>query len=149
MLDGCISSVVKLYHKITINKNPMKTNENLKKFGDLLYELRIKKEITLREMCRKVKYDPSNWSKIERGKIAPPSDKKTLELWARTLGLKKTKKEFDSFIYQANVAQGIIPSEIMAERELVAALPAFFRTLKNRKPNKEEIDNMINLIKNA
>lgn len=122
---------------------------NLKKFGKLLYELRIKKEYTLREMCRKVNYDPSNWSKIERGKIAPPSELKTLELWARTLGLKKDSKEFDYFVYQANVAQGIIPFDIMREKELVASLPAFFRTLKNRKPNKEEIDNMINLIKNA
>lgn len=127
----------------------MKTQENLKKFGKLLYDFRIKKEYTLREMCRKVNYDPSNWSKIERGKIAPPSDKKTLELWAKTLGLKKDSKELDNFVFQANVSQGIIPFEIMEERELVAALPAFFRTLKNRKPNKEEIDNMINLIKNA
>lgn len=127
----------------------MKAGENLKKFGKLLYDFRIKKEITLREMCRKVNYDPSNWSKIERGKMVPPSDRKTLELWARTLGLKKDSKEFDNFIFNANVAQSIIPFEIMEERELVAALPAFFRTLKNRKPNKEEIDNMINLIKNA
>ncbi len=127
----------------------MKINENLKKFGEFLYELRIKKELTLREMCRKVNYDPSNWSKIERGKISPPSDKKTLELWAKTLGLKKSDKKFNEFIYKANIAQGIIPFEIMEEKELVAALPAFFRTLKNRKPTKEEIDNMINLIKNG
>lgn len=127
----------------------MKTGENLKKFGKLLYELRIAKEITLREMCRKVNYDPSNLSKIERGKIAPPSERKTLDLWARTLGLKKDSKEFDNFIYNANVAQSIIPFEIMQEKELVAALPAFFRTLKNKKPNKEEMDKMINLIKNA
>lgn len=127
----------------------MKTVENLKKFGKLLYDLRIAKEITLREMCRKVNYDPSNLSKIERGKIAPPSERKTLDLWARALGLKKDSKEFDNFIYNANVAQSIIPFEIMQEKELVAALPAFFRTLKNKKPSKEEMDKMINLIKNA
>lgn len=127
----------------------MKTSENLKKFGKFLYDLRIKKELTLREMCRKVSYDPSNWSKIERGKIAPPSDKKTLELWARTLGLKKDSKEFDNFIYSANVAQSIIPFDVMEEKELVAALPAFFRTLKNKKPTKEDVDKIVDLIKNA
>lgn len=127
----------------------MKTRENLKEFSKLLYELRIEKKFTLREMCRKVNYDPSNWSKIERGKIAPPSERKTLELWARTLGLKKESKEFDSFIYNANVAQSIIPFEIMQEKELVAALPAFFRTLKNKKPTKGDIDKIIDLIKNA
>jgi len=127
----------------------MKTSENLKKFGKLLYDLRIAKEITLREMCRKVNYDPSNWSKIERGKIAPPSERKTLDLWARTLGLKKDSKEFDNFIYSANVAQSIIPFDVMEEKELVAALPAFFRTLKNKKPTKADIDKIIDLIKNA
>lgn len=127
----------------------MKINKNLEKFGRFLYQLRIEKELTLREMCRKVNYDPSNFSKIERGKIAPPSDKKTLEFWAKTFGLKKDSKQFKEFIYQANVAQGIIPFEIMKEKELVAALPAFFRTLKNKKPSKEEIDNMIKLIKDA
>lgn len=127
----------------------MKRGKNLKKFGEFLYDLRIKKELTLRETCRKVNYDPSNWSKIERGKIAPPSDRKIMELWARTLGLKKDSKEFDNFIYNADVAQGIIPFEIMEEKELVAALPAFFRTLKNKKPDKGEMDNIINLIKNA
>jgi transcriptional regulator with XRE-family HTH domain len=134
---------------INIKINSMKTKESLKKFGKLLYDLRIKKEITLREMCRKVNYDPSNWSKIERGKIAPPSDKETLELWAKTLGLRKDKKEFNDFVYNANVAQGIIPLDVMDEKELVAALPAFFRTLKNRKPNKEDVDKIISLIKNA
>ena len=100
-------------------------------------------------MCRKVNYDPSNWSKIERGKIAPPSERKTLDLWARTLGLKKDSKEFDNFIYSANVAQSIIPFDVMEEKELVAALPAFFRTLKNKKPTKADIDKIIDLIKNA
>lgn len=127
----------------------MKTSENFKKFGKFLYDLRIEKELTLREMCRKVNYDPSNWSKIERGKIAPPSDKKTLELWARTLGLKKESREFKDFIYQANIAQSIIPLDVMEEKELVAALPAFFRTLKNKKPTKEDMDRIIDIIKSA
>ncbi len=127
----------------------MKTNKNLEKFGKLLYELRIKKELTLREMCRRVDYDPSNFSKIERGKMIPPSEKKTLEFWAKTLGLKKKSEKFEEFIYQANVAQNIIPLDVMQEKELVAALPAFFRTLKNKKPTKKDINKIINLIKNA
>ena len=122
---------------------------NLKKFGSLLYDLRIKKELTLREMCRRVNYDPSNFSKIERGIMSPPADKKTLSLWAKILGLKNNTKEFDNFIYNANVAQGIIPSEIMEEKELVANLPAFFRTLKNKKPTKDDMDKIIRFIKNA
>lgn len=127
----------------------MNKGGNLKKFGSLLYDLRIKKELTLREMCRRVNYDPSNFSKIERGIMSPPADKKILSLWAKVLGLKSDTKEFDNFIYNANVAQGIIPSEIMEEKELVANLPAFFRTLKNKKPTKDDMDKIIRFIKNA
>lgn len=127
----------------------MKTSTSLKKFGKLLYNLRIKRKITLREMCRKVNYDPSNFSKIERGKIAPPSNKKTLGLWATTLGLKRGSKSYREFIYEANVSQSIIPLDVMEEKELVAALPAFFRTLKNKKPTKKDIDKIIDLIKNV
>jgi len=36
-------------------------------------------------------YDPSNWSKIERGMLAPPTDEKTLKNWAKILGIKKTR----------------------------------------------------------
>jgi hypothetical protein len=36
----------------------------------------------------------------------------------------------------------------MQEKDLVNALPAFFRTVRNEKPNKKEIDDLINLIKN-
>jgi len=127
----------------------MKKSESLKKFGQMLYDLRISRGFTLREMCRRVNYDPSNWSKIERGKISPPADKKTLELWARALGIKKDSEDMDEFVYRANIAQGIIPVDILKESEIVANLPAFFRTLKNKKPTKQEIDNIINLIKNA
>lgn len=123
--------------------------KNQKKFGEMLYNLRIEKGITLREMCRKVAYDPSNWSKMERGKLPPPNNRKTLELWAKTLGLKKESKEFVEFIYLASTSQGIIPAEILSEKELVAILPAFFRTLKNKHLTKEDLNKIIQLISKA
>ena len=41
-------------------------------FGDFIKEKRINKEITLREFCRQLELDASNWSKIERGVMSPP-----------------------------------------------------------------------------
>jgi transcriptional regulator with XRE-family HTH domain len=123
-------------------------NTNLKKFGELLKELRMKQNLSLRDVCKKVNYDPSNWSKIERGLISPPSEKVVLGQWANALGLSKESKEYYEFIDQANIAQGIIPDYIMQEKDLVKALPAFFRTVRNEKPTKKEIDDLINLIKN-
>ena len=123
-------------------------NANLKKFGELLRDYRMKKNFSLRDICKIVNYDPSNWSKIERGLISPPNDPKTLPEWADAMGIKRESTEYYNFIDLANIAQGIIPDYIMQEKDLVRALPAFFRTIRNEKPTKKEIDDLINLIKN-
>jgi len=121
-------------------------NANLKKFGELLKELRLKQNLSLRDVCKKVNYDPSNWSKIERGLISPPSDESVLGQWANALGLAKESKEYYEFIDQANIAQGIIPDYIMQEKDLVRALPAFFCVLREEKPTRVEINRLIKLI---
>jgi len=116
-------------------------------FGEILKSLRIKNELGLREICKLTGYDPSNWSKIERGKMFPPSDIKVLEKWAKILNLKN--KEAENFIDQAIIAQGMIPNDVLSEKEIVNHLPAFFRTLRNKKPTKEEIERLIEIIKKA
>jgi transcriptional regulator with XRE-family HTH domain len=121
-------------------------SKNLKKFGDFLKSLRIDKELTLRQACRLANYDPSNWSKIERGILPPPSDEKTLKNWARILGIAGNKKQIQEFIDDAKIAQGLIPQDILSQDILVERLPAFFRTLRNKKPTKKEIDRLIKLI---
>jgi len=121
-------------------------SKNLKKFGDLLKNLRIDKELTLRQACRLTNYDPSNWSKIERGILPPPSDEKILKNWAKIIGITENKKQVQEFIDDAKIAQGLIPQDILSQDILVERLPAFFRTLRNKKPTKKEIDRLIKLI---
>jgi len=124
-------------------------NKNLQKFGKILKELRIKKGLSLREVWKLTGYDPSNWSKIERGKISPPVEEKVLRKWASILGLSGHVKKIQQFIDEAKIAQGIIPQDILSNKSIVKYLPAFFRTLRNKKPTKEEIDRLIELIRNA
>jgi transcriptional regulator with XRE-family HTH domain len=119
----------------------------LQKFGKILKELRIEKSLSLRDVCKETGYDPSNWSKIERGLISPPADEKILTKWAKVLDLGPKKQR--EFIDEAKVAQGIIPDDILANKDAVRCLPAFFRTIRNEKPTKEEIDKLIKLIKNC
>ncbi|MDP3836795.1 MAG: helix-turn-helix transcriptional regulator [bacterium] len=122
-------------------------SKNLRKFGSLLFELRAEANLSIREVCKMVSYDPSNWSKIERGLISPPSDEKTLKLWAKALSVEKEKLQ--DFSDKAKIAQGIIPSDLMDNQELLQLMPAFFRTVRNKKPSKEELDSLMKLIKNA
>ena len=123
--------------------------KRLNKFGSILKELRIKKELGLREVCQIINYDPSNWSKIERGKIPPPSDEKVLRRWAKSLGLSGNERKIQEFIDKAKVTQGTIPQDILSKSNAVEYLPAFFRTLRNKKLTKEEIDRLMELIMNA
>jgi len=120
--------------------------KHLQKFGQTLKELRLEKQLSLREICKETGYDPSNWSKIERGLIPPP-DEKTMVKWAKALDLKKEKLR--EFIDVAKIAQGVIPDDILDDKNAIKCMPAFFRTLRNEKPTKEEIDNLIKLIKNC
>jgi len=121
-------------------------NKNLQKFGEMLKNLRIERGLSLREICRLANHDPSNWSKIERGLIPPASNEKTLMNWAKILGLNKEKTK--EFMDEAQVAQGIIPQDILADEEALKLMPAFFRTIRNEKPTKQEIENLFKLIKN-
>jgi transcriptional regulator with XRE-family HTH domain len=125
---------------------PMK--KKLQKFGELLKNLRIERNLSLREICRLAGYDPSNWSKIERGKMPPPSDNDTLIKWAKILGLSLNKKELNDFLDSAAIAQGIIPEDILTDADTVKLLPAFFRTIRDEKPTKREIEALFKLIKN-
>ncbi len=124
-------------------------NKNLQRFGKILKDLRIKKDLTLREACRLAHYDPSNWSKIERGRLSPPTDRKVLARWAKIVGLTQGTKKFQEFLDEANLAKGIIPQDIFSQKNTAQYLPAFIRTLRNQKPTKEEIDRLIELIRKA
>ncbi len=118
-----------------------------KRFGEKLKEKRIEKGFSLRKICKLLDYDPSNWSKIERGIISPPSSEEVLRKWGRVLGLSKEKKQ--EFIDEAKVAQGIIPEDILSRSNAAEYLPAFFRTVRNRKPTKKEIDKLIETIRKS
>ncbi len=117
----------------------------LEAFGEILREQRHKTRIGLREICRTLNYDPSNWSKIEQGKISPPADEKILSKWAEALGI-QSGSERQHFVDTARVAQGLIP-KIPSEKEMVKLLPAFFRTVRKGKPSKRELDDLLKLLK--
>ncbi len=122
-------------------------SKNFKKFGKTLKELRIQKGLTLRKASYLSNYDPSNWSKVERGEISPPSDERILRKWASVLGISKDNKKVQEFIDEAKIARGIIPQDILSQKNAVKYLPAFFRTARNKKPTKKELNQLIKLIK--
>ncbi|HPL48464.1 MAG TPA: helix-turn-helix transcriptional regulator [Smithella sp.] len=116
-------------------------------YGEFIKELRAKKEISLREFCKQVEMDASNWSKIERGVLAPPQDEEKLKKIARVLGIKIGSDTWKEMKDLANIDAGIIPEDIRSDEEVLKALPMFFRTVRSDKPTAEELDKLIQMIK--
>jgi transcriptional regulator with XRE-family HTH domain len=120
-----------------------------KSFGDFFKNLRKKKRITLREFCIKASADPANISRLERGAMPPPQDADILERYAKVLGIRSGSNDWYSFFDLAAADRGVIPKDLMAEREGVRMLPAFFRTLWGQKPTKEEMRKLADKIRKS
>jgi transcriptional regulator with XRE-family HTH domain len=115
-------------------------------FGEMLKELRLKRELTLRKFCLITGIDPGNLSRWERGVSAPPSDE-TIERMAATLGLEQGTDEYDDFFAAAALSKGRLPKKALENEQLMAKLPVFFRTLDGRKLTEEQLDAVIEIIK--
>jgi len=115
-------------------------------FANFVREKRVAARLTLREFCRLVGLDASNWSKIERGLMTPPQSKKVLDEIASTLKIKTDSQEYKELTDLA--ALSTIPEDLL-ESEIIEQLPVFFRTVRGEKPTEEELKTLISKIKSA
>lgn len=116
-------------------------------FGEYIKEKRINKNISLREFCKLMEVDASNWSKIERGLLAPPQDDGKLQKIAQLLDIKVGSEQWKEMKDIANIDAGIIPDDIRLDERVLKSLPMFFRTLRSDKPSSEELDKLIEMVR--
>ncbi len=116
-------------------------------FGDYIKTLRLERDIGLREFCRRLSTDASNWSKIERGVLAPPQDDEKLQQIAEILNIEIGSDLYAELRDKAAIDAGIIPKDILSDHETLNALPLFFRTVRNEKPTTEELEKLIDKIR--
>ena len=116
-------------------------------FGEFIKERRIAKSISLREFCKRLEIDASNWSKIERGLHAPQQDDGRLRKIARVLEIKIGSSLWKEMKDKANIDAGIIPEDILSDEKVLNSLPMFFRTIRSEKPTPEDLDKLIDMIK--
>ncbi|MBI4615517.1 MAG: transcriptional regulator [Planctomycetes bacterium] len=98
-------------------------------FGRYFKERRAALGLSLRAFCLRFGLDPSNISKMERGRLPPPQGEKLRE-YAGCLGLREGSDEWYQFFDLAAAERGIIPDDLRDE-ELAAKLPVLFRTLRD------------------
>jgi transcriptional regulator with XRE-family HTH domain len=118
-------------------------------FGSLIKALRIERDIGLREFCRRLSVDASNWSKIERGVLPPPQDDEKLDQIAEILNIEKDSELYTELKDKAAVGAGIIPKDLLSDQETLNSLPMFFRTVRSEKPTPEELQKLIERIRSG
>ena len=116
-------------------------------FGEFIRERRIAKSISLREFCKRIEMDASNWSKVERGLLAAPQDEEKLRKIALVLDIKIGSPLWREMRDKANIDAGIIPEDILSDEKVLNSLPIFFRTIRSEKPTPEDLDKLIDMIR--
>ena len=114
-------------------------------FGEYVKSLRIEHRITLREFCRLLNVDPSNWSKIERGILTPPKSKDVLIEIAKILNLKEKSEEWYTLVDLATISH--LPVELLESKSIVEKLPIFFRTLRGQQPTRKDLEELLKILK--
>ncbi len=118
-------------------------------FGAFVKNIRMKRRLGLREFCIAANCDPSNWSKIEREILSPPQDQHTLNQVAAVLGVPENTKDWDILFDYAAIDAGKIPEYVMNDSELVKRLPVFFRTASGRKPTRDELKQLAEILRKS
>lgn len=115
-------------------------------FGAFLKEMRAKKGLTLREFCRLVNVDPSNWSKIERGILPPPKSREVIVDIASVLFIEKDSDDWHTLFDLAAI--GNIPRDLLTTAKAADKLTVFFRAARDENaPTPKQLKAMIEALK--
>ena len=118
-------------------------------FGEFFKVKRQAMGLTLREFCLKHKLDPGNLSRLERGLLPPPQNRKLLEQYAGCLELKPGSADWYTLFDLAAAAKGRLPEDLLEDKELVAKLPLLFRTLRGKRLTDRQLDELVKKVRGS
>lgn len=121
--------------------------KTLARFGEFFKTKRQALGLTLREFCLKHKLDPGNLSRLERGLLPPPQDRKVLEQYADDLAMKQGTGDWYTFFDLAAAAKGRLPDDLLEDEEVLAKLPLVFRTLRGKRLTEKQLDELVKKVR--
>ena len=123
--------------------------KTLVSFGECFKDKRQALGLTLREFCLKHKLDPGNLSRLERGLLPPPKDRKLLEQYAGHLKIKPGSADWYTFFDLAAAAKGRLPDDLLEDEAVVAKLPLVFRTLRGKRLSDKQLDELVKKVRGS
>ncbi len=116
-------------------------------FGDFFRTKRIALRFTLRSFCERYHFDPGNISKLERNILSPSLSDEKLAGYASALKISRDSEEWVLFYDLAHSAKGQVPADLKDDYQVKTLLPAFFRTMRNKKLDKDKLEKLVDLLK--
>ena len=117
-------------------------------FSEFFKYKRMSTGLTLRQFCKNIELDPAYVSRLENGVISAPSKVPLLETLAEALGIENNTPEWVEFFDLASLSNGEMPEDIMLEfPDVLTYLPAFLRSIKRNKVTKEDVKELVELVK--
>lgn len=112
-------------------------------YGSMLRQLRIEKEMTLRELSLRTDLDTAYLSRIERETIKPPQAVELLDSINQALELDAAKSQ--TMKDQAAIDNEKFPEDI-AEKVHLDGFPLFLRTVANKRLTADKLKELIKFI---
>lgn len=116
-------------------------------FGDFIKEKRLALGVSLRNFCLENGFDAGNWSKYERGVIAPPQAREKRLRLAQALGIQEGTDEWLEFCDLAAACQGQIPSDLRKDERVMNALPILFRSARKKSVTEDDLRDLVSAVK--
>ena len=118
------------------------------KFHELFKRKRM--EIgTVREFARESGLDLAYVSRLENGVILPPKDGEKLARLADVLGIVEGSEEWREFMDLAAIAKNELPEDLRDDERVAKVLPAFYRAMRDKAMDEEELQRLLELIKES
>ena len=118
------------------------------KFHELFKKKRM--EIgTVRQFAKQTGFDLAYISRLENGITLPPKDGKKLTKLALALNITKGTDEWQEFMDLAAVAKNELPEDLQDNERIASVLPAFYRTLRKKELDEDEIRELLELIRKS
>jgi len=118
-----------------------------KSLGEFMKQKRITSGQTLRAFCAAHGFDVGNFSKMQRGILAPPQGDDWFTVYAEALGLERESSEWFEFFDLASASRGEIPSDLLSDAQIVERLPVMFQAMREMDPAK--LDQFIDLVRRS
>ena len=102
---------------------------------------------TVREYAKMSGLDVAYVSRLENGVVLPPKDSDKLTRLADALGIAEASDEWQEFMDLAAIAKNELPEDLKDDERIASVLPAFYRTLRRRELDENELKELLALIR--